>query len=880
LLLLPDLSNLRRNFIETTNYVARNIMLGRNQMRFNRTRLRETYRLLNPLLHRQIGTRIFVCITCVICVAGCSRLGSNGPLSQRKIPFPPQPLRSAPSQTAVAQQSKTMESVKTTDDGSAAGAYDLANDVRTETSPARDAVQNLRARPPKLSQLPRTTLYAEPVIDNAQQVAFQEAANEFDPAAQPPAEIFAQPLAKAKDAQFVDPTTPRPTAEPSAFVVADPLSSDSKDNMLNPIRTGNRRSTESQSIMLVNDQSTEATKETVSEIVATTSSALLNPAVLEKFAPEPLRPVMPVIVEKTPEEVNDGPKVDANLKGQVYSKSVPQPAEKRSLQKQFLGPKNQPEKIATHPVIKDDLPKVAPIIVEDFQTNFSPAETLAKTATADPKFKAQPKPEPTSEFNTEPIDGIEIDPTLGAQRESRLNFTGPRKITKTQPKPAPVDFQKKQAPFLMSPPVTKVLPQVAEIKVAEIKVAEPPVTETSVPRVARIEQPVFTPAVEKDDFLPLKKCVTCDLPDCRGCYIPPENQFSEASPVIDGRRSLAPMTVEHDADEVEIAKKNFGQVSFAPVGLPLPQAATGESENIVAAFNQEVPEEEFVKASTQTDVPPVGVEAVLKLNEVTWRSRLQQTILLVKNQLEEDIDSQTRTSLEINLRLLDVLSRQMGDIAEEQRSFTQSENYFWQHQLEAITSMLQTPELADVKAYDLMKHHTAHDTLVHLRQAIAELESLANLKIESGAFCTEVSGYGQFKTFASDIFKSGQKVLVYCEVENYNSLQQASDTDSESTFHTRLRGSYAIYDSAGHAVQQAEFPVMEDIARRRRRDFYMHLPITIGDLSNGDYELHLLVEDLGGNKTASLTPPLRLTIASSDPVDLQAKAQGGGHLVR
>ena len=268
----------------------------------------------------------------------------------------------------------------------------------------------------------------------------------------------------------------------------------------------------------------------------------------------------------------------------------------------------------------------------------------------------------------------------------------------------------------------------------------------------------------------------------------------------------------------------------------------------------------------------------MKLNAVTWKSRLQQTILLVKEQLDSDIDSQTRTSLEINLRLLDVLSRQMGDLAQEERSFTQSENYFWQHQLEAITSMLQTPELTDVKANDLMKHHTAHDTLVHLRRAISELESLANLKIESGAFCTEVSGYGQFKTFMSDVFNPGQKVLVYCEVENYNSLQQPSD--SGSTFHTRLRGSYAIYDAAGHAVQQAEFPVVEDIARRRRRDFYMHLPITIGDLSNGNYELHLLVEDLGGNKTASLTPPLMFTIASGDPVDLQAKTQNAGHLVR
>ena len=823
-------------------------MLGRNKMRFNKTRLRDTHRLINELFHRQIGSGISVAIACVICVTGCSRLGSNGPLSQRKIPFPPQPLRQVSSQTVAAEKAKAMESVNAARDLRAVDSHDIASAVRTETSPARDAVQNLKARPPKLSELPSTTLYAEPVIDKAKQVAFQGKANDFNPSAKPPAAIFSQPLAKAVDDQFVDPTPSLPTVNPERFVVSDPQPNDSQKGLLNPIRPNNGLSKEPQPILLVNDQSTKATAATISQASEIASPDQLKQQVVKNFVPQPLRPVVPVIIEKTPAEANIGPKVDANLKGEAYSKSFQRQAVKPlSLDEQFFTPKRSPNKIVTKPVIKKELPKVQPIKVEDFKTNFSPADSFANTAP------------PKSESKPDSTNGIEIDPTLGAQRESRLNFSPPRKIAKTQPEPAPVVFQKKKAPFLMLPRVRKALPEVSDT------------------RIAKIAEPAFTPTLEKQEILPVKKCATCDLPDCGGCNIPAENQFSAAAPNIHRRRSLAPMAVEHSADQVEIAKKNFGQVAFTPVGLPLPETVVKDAENIVAAFNQQVPQE-LENAETQSDVPPVGVEAVLKLNEVTWRSRLQQTILLVKDQLDSDIDSQTRTSLEINLRLLDVLSRQMGDIANEERSFTQSENHFWQHQLEAITSMLQTSELADVKANDLLKHHTAHDTLVHLRHAIAELESLANLKIASGAFCTEVSGYGQFKTFISDVFNAGQKVLVYCEVENYNSVQQSSD--SGSTFHTRLRGSYAIYDSAGHAVQQAEFPVVEDIARRRRRDFYMHLPITIGDLSNGDYELHLLVEDLGGNKTASLSPPLLFTISSSDPVDLQARTQNDGHLVR
>jgi hypothetical protein len=271
-------------------------------------------------------------------------------------------------------------------------------------------------------------------------------------------------------------------------------------------------------------------------------------------------------------------------------------------------------------------------------------------------------------------------------------------------------------------------------------------------------------------------------------------------------------------------------------------------------------------------VPPVGVDALIKLNAVTWQSRLAQTVDLVQEQLnQQDIDSDTRTSLEVNLRLLDVLSRQMGDLVENQQQFSSSENQYWQDQLEAITSMLKVADPTDGRANELLRHHTAHQTLTHLRNAVAHLESLANLRVVAGEFCTEVSGYGQFTPFAQNVFPVGQKILVYCEVENFNSAEK--ETESGVSFLTRLRGSYAIYNSSGHAVQQAEFPTLEDSARKHRRDFYMHLPITIGNLEAGNYELHLLIEDLGGNKTASLTPPLQFTVEGSQdqPIARQAR---------
>ena len=77
---------------------------------------------------------------------------------------------------------------------------------------------------------------------------------------------------------------------------------------------------------------------------------------------------------------------------------------------------------------------------------------------------------------------------------------------------------------------------------------------------------------------------------------------------------------------------------------------------------------------------------------------------------------------------------------------------------------------------------------------------------------------------------------------------------------TRLAGSYIVYDANQEVVQQEKFPVVEDLARKRRRDFYMHLPFVVGDLSPGKYTYQLMVDDVGGGKSASLEPALQFEV--------------------
>jgi hypothetical protein len=246
-------------------------------------------------------------------------------------------------------------------------------------------------------------------------------------------------------------------------------------------------------------------------------------------------------------------------------------------------------------------------------------------------------------------------------------------------------------------------------------------------------------------------------------------------------------------------------------------------------------------------------------NTVPWNEKLAETILNVQARIAVEDEPETRNGLEVNLRLLEVLQRQMADVDEHKDSLSDQERQYWQHQLDAIALMLDSNDgLAADGDSDLARHQTAINTLEHLRKAVERLESIANLQINNGAFCTEVSGFGQFKPFSSTMFQPDQRMLVYCEVENYTSMQREINLQTE--VHTRLRGSYVIYDQQGRAVQQSEYPNVEDIARKRRRDFYMYFPIQLENLKPGQYKLQLMVEDLNGRKTASLEPALEFKV--------------------
>ncbi|MEM1224368.1 MAG: hypothetical protein AAGJ40_01660 [Planctomycetota bacterium] len=134
--------------------------------------------------------------------------------------------------------------------------------------------------------------------------------------------------------------------------------------------------------------------------------------------------------------------------------------------------------------------------------------------------------------------------------------------------------------------------------------------------------------------------------------------------------------------------------------------------------------------------------------------------------------------------------------------------------------------------------------LPSIREAIQHLAAASDsLEVRALEFCTEIEAYGQIKPFQERRFTSGQEVILYCEIENFVTV------DDDNGYETMLQGSYEILDGSGTKVISQSLPVDRQVSRNRLRDYFiayqMHLP---NGLTPGSYRLRLTMEDVHGRK--------------------------------
>lgn len=237
--------------------------------------------------------------------------------------------------------------------------------------------------------------------------------------------------------------------------------------------------------------------------------------------------------------------------------------------------------------------------------------------------------------------------------------------------------------------------------------------------------------------------------------------------------------------------------------------------------------------------------------EVSLQQQVTDTISKIKTTLTTETDAAARNGLEVNLQLLELLKQQSKQLDANDRMINNDQKRSLQHQLDALSAMLGQQGSSAMNA--------SETTLDSLKYAVEELESLAELRVTNGLFCTQISGFGKFKPFSTSTFSSSQRMLIYCEVENQTSVAVNSGIGAQE-YRTQLQGSYVIYDRDGQAVQREAFAPINDVARNRRRDFYVYFPMQLKQLPAGEYRLELMIEDLHGSKTSTLKPGIHFEV--------------------
>lgn len=141
-----------------------------------------------------------------------------------------------------------------------------------------------------------------------------------------------------------------------------------------------------------------------------------------------------------------------------------------------------------------------------------------------------------------------------------------------------------------------------------------------------------------------------------------------------------------------------------------------------------------------------------------------------------------------------------------------------------------------------------------MRQATQQLSAASeSLDVRSLAFCKEIQSFGQVTAFESKRFEAGQKVILYCEIDNFLAQSTADG------FETHLQGSYEFFDSQGRKVAGQVLPADKQLCANHLRDYFiayqMNLPT---NLDAGDYRLELTMECLKGQKYGQASIPLAI----------------------
>ncbi len=333
-------------------------------------------------------------------------------------------------------------------------------------------------------------------------------------------------------------------------------------------------------------------------------------------------------------------------------------------------------------------------------------------------------------------------------------------------------------------------------------------------------------------------------------------------PNMSSRRTMvAPVTASlSDAEPTkEPAESGTAPVTKAAEGPVDPAASGNTSANAtsLADGSQQAPQDS-VANQPPTPAPAKEIPLGTVPDELPWQESLRHTIRTLQRQVtSESLSDTERARVQAHLGLLNIVAEDPEKAMNAFQDLDDEELEFWRQTIMALDVLLAPNELP-------RRSHRVELATGHFREGVRALATLGPLQVRNLAFCTKVSGFGNFSEFESYTFRTGQQVLLYVEIEDFAVEEVESVTSKRSgngfstrrvthevagdlTYETELHARYDILDANQRKVATKVLPVDKESCRNRRQDYYIPYLIYLPEqMTPGHYTLELSVEDKKG----------------------------------
>lgn len=274
---------------------------------------------------------------------------------------------------------------------------------------------------------------------------------------------------------------------------------------------------------------------------------------------------------------------------------------------------------------------------------------------------------------------------------------------------------------------------------------------------------------------------------------------------------------------------------FSRLGLPqiLPDRTEQPPESRAAV--QPVPEVQPVPDS-QPSQEPISPGASL------WETEVRKLITLLE--ADESVGGSDRDHeqdylrREVALRMLHLLANDPEESLRVIPRLPPAEQEFWTHFLWSLQTSL--------NGIDLDAAERRQQALAELQTAVRQLQLSSPLTVRNLTFCHRIDGFGSYETYPQDAFSPGESVLLYCELQNFD-----SEPTQDGYYETRVRCRVEILKAGEDlVVDQHDFGSTTDFCRVQRKDYFQSFRLNLPELTAGEYEMRLRLEDEFSGKVA------------------------------